>query len=645
MKQIVILMTAFVLGVFSACKALEPEEPTQEGNEYEMVPMTFTAQLSLEDELSYDQSSTKVGIGTVEAGTIKFAWKTGDEIAVYGDKGGVNLFTADSDGTSTTFSGSVPAGATKFIAIYPYSAANSVDVGTGACVADIPQVQHAVAGSFDPEALVAVGSASSPGAAIRFRLLGSLLSFSLDYDDVVQVQFSGSRPMTGNLTFTNAVEASGPTSVATGTPTYKDVTLVNEDGTALKKDVTYYVYVRHTGSNTQEGFTASLITSDARVAKRVASTNLTLARKTCYPLGKFSDSNMTFDYDRYTVYQAGFDVSLGGNTYNKSTNGDATLLKNGAVFKTGDTGIIFVDASASITNTSEVTVTSDVILASNDPAHPATYTGTSGKSILLNSGSVLIDNMVVNMAAMTSGQFFTKKDNDGDFSSLTLWQCDFKSIQRPVYAPNSSYLTYGIETVKVNGCRFATPVAVQLFAINSGATTLAGYGLFTFANNVVYSTSGEPLQTYVFYTSATGVSEATAKQDLVMDNNLFYNVAAGNGIFRTYYVKSAYIRNNVLWAKDGSYASNIKLFGLNLATASSSEATKATSDFIGESSNNYCFGDLGEKSWSISDEKYRGPLTNVKTLDANPIASFNTSTGEFELIPAYASYGPQLQPN
>ena len=193
-------------------------------------------------------------------------------------------------------------------------------------------------------------------------------------------------------------------------------------------------------------------------------------------------------------------------------------------------------------------------------------------------------------------------------------------------------------------------MAVQLFAINEGATTLAGYGLFTFTNNVVYSTSGEPLQTYVFNTSATGVSEATAKQDLVMDNNLFYNVAAGNGIFRTYYVKSAYIRNNVLWAKDseknGDYNSNIKLFGLNLKTVD------ASSVFTGSSSANYCFGALGKNSdgskdlsWSISDAAYRGPLTNVTKLDINPIASFNTSTGEFELIPAYASYGPQLQPN
>lgn len=129
-----------------------------------------------------------------------------------------------------------------------------------------------------------------------------------------------------------------------------------------------------------------------------------------------------------------------------------------------------------------------------------------------------------------------------------------------------------------------------------------------------------------------------------MDNNLFYNIAASSGIFRTYYLQSVNIRNNVLWAKDGSYSSNIKLFGLNLATASSTESVKATFDFTGESSNNYCFGDLGTKSWSISDTKYRGPLTNVTTLDSNPIKSFDITSGVFELVDAYKAYGPQIQP-
>ena len=250
-----------------------------------------------------------------------------------------------------------------------------------------------------------------------------------------------------------------------------------------------------------------------------------------------------------------------------------------------------------------------------------------------------MDNLVVDLSAIASGQFMTKKDNVGNFTSLIIQQCDFKNIQKYLFAPNSSYLTYGVETIKVDGCRFAVSAATQLFTINSGATTLAGYDLFSFTNNVVYSNTDAALQIPVFLTTTTKASESNSQQRLVMDNNLFYNVAASTGLFRTYYVKSAYIRNNILWAKEGT-SSDIYLFRLNIKT---SEASKV---FDGESSYNYCYGNLSG-TWSMAPSGYNGPLSEVVNLTSgtDPVSSFNTSTGEFVLIPAYASYGPQLQPN
>ena len=125
-----------------------------------------------------------------------------------------------------------------------------------------------------------------------------------------------------------------------------------------------------------------------------------------------------------------------------------------------------------------------------------------------------------------------------------------------------------------------------------------------------------------------------------MDNNLFYNVAAPYGIFRSYYVKSANINNNILWSKEGT-SSDIYLFRLNLKTSSASKV------FDGESSNNYCYGALSG-TWSMAPSSYLGPLSEVVNLPSSgpdPVSSFDPFTGEFELIPAYASYGPQLQPN
>ena len=290
------------LSAFISCQTIETEVPAAE--DLQKVEMTFNASFDLSDALAAD---TKVAVGEIdtENKALKLTWKAGDKIAVFDDKSsGPNEFVASSDGDKVSFTGTVTAGATQFIAIYPYSAAKSVDVATGACEIDFPQDQHAVAGSFDPEALVTVGSATSENPSIRFRLIGSLMSFSVDFDDVVFVEFSGSRPMSGDVTFTNAVEATGPTSVATGTPNYKSVTLSNADGSPLKKGETYYVSVRHTGSNSQEGFTAKLITAGAQVASRVASNPFQIARKTLYPLGTFTSSNVNFAYDRKDLQQS-----------------------------------------------------------------------------------------------------------------------------------------------------------------------------------------------------------------------------------------------------------------------------------------------------------------------------------------------------
>ncbi|MBQ2200457.1 MAG: hypothetical protein II415_09190, partial [Bacteroidaceae bacterium] len=100
-------------------------------------------------------------------------------------------------------------------------------------------------------------------------------------------------------------------------------------------------------------------------------------------------------------------------------------------------------------------------------------------------------------------------------------------------------------SIKMNGNRIATTANVQLFSIGSGATTLAGYKDFTFTNNVLYASDAQN-GTYVFYTTASGIAEDTCNQEVVMDNNLFYNMPNGNGLFRTHYLKSIYIRNNIL---------------------------------------------------------------------------------------------------
>ncbi len=590
--------------------------------------------------VSVDDALTKTALGS---DGLSILWEGTESLGVFdGIATAPNKFDAASAGATTSFTGEVSEGASSFIVFYPYQAEAVVsDAATSTIKVRMPAVQQAVKNGYDPAAGLAARVVTSLSDPVKLYNQFALLKVNVDQDGVTAITVSATnRKLAGGI----ALKVSTNGGSNGDAPTSNSVTLKNADDSALEQGF-YYIAVRPSSTTSPyEGFAMEVVKNGV-TKTRTASNDLVVARNHILSIGKVStlfdegggeDPTPTYN-GRYEAYMAYEDVVIGGKTYNRGTDGDATLLANGAVLKTGNTGVIFVASDAEITNTSEVTITGNVILASNDLDHPAKYT-TSTKSFLLKSGSLVMDHLAVDMAAFaSSGQFFTKKDNDGNFSSLNLEGCHFKNIKRPVYAPNSSYLNNGIESIRINGCIFATSAAVQLFSINSNATTLAGYKDFTFTNNVFYSTSGAA-QSYVFATSAEGINASTCQQEVVMDNNLFYNIAASNGIFRTYALKSIYIRNNVLWAEDGTYSSNIKMFKANSGTDDN------PSVFEGASSNNYCYGNLGSKKWSISDAACRGPLTNVTTLTETPIDTADTATGTFTLTSTYSAYGPQPMP-
>lgn len=639
MKKIY-LLGAMALMAFTACQNIETEVPSENGNG--KVPMTFVASLDM------DESDSKVAVEEVDTANkkLKFAWKAGDEIAIYDNLSSTpNLFTATADGTTVAFSGSVTDGATKFVAIYPYSAAESANAETGDCVASFPREQTAVAGSFDPQALVATAYAEATDVNLRFRLLGALLSFKVDFDDVVYVEFSGSRPMTGQLSFNSA--ASGPSSVSTGTPNYKDVSIKNADGSPLTKGETYYVCVRHTGSNSQEGFTAKLITSDARIGSRTGSSNLQIARKTLYPLGTFSSSNISLVYDRYAVYNAGFDVTIAGKTYNKATDGDAvevtsTSIGNSTIVP--ETKLYFLKSGVDYA-INGYSFNSDVVLSAEDPTVRVNLKPSSTFKFL--SGSVVLSGINLDLTAITSNAFSSNSGATGHFDRVAIENCIITTAgDKPTYfyQTNSSAKPYGISEIYVDGCLIPTSgKLVALFTISSDAeyaTSAAQLSSFTFTNNVMYSTTGGNVKLQVF--SYTGTLPSTwAGTSLVMNNNLFYNTYTSSGNFRYYDLTYAEIKNNILFATDGlDPGGNVKLLNLGIGNANTYSATSVAD-------NNYYWGTLASgKNWSLADSKYRGEnMKNTTPCSENPLSSETSLTDRrFVIVNAYSAYGPQPIP-
>ena len=626
------------LMAFTACQNIETEVPSE--NENGKVPMTFVASLDM------DESDSKVAVDEVDTANkkLKFAWKAGDEIAIYDNLSSTpNLFTATADGTTVAFSGSVTDGATKFVAIYPYSAAESADAETGACVASFPREQTAVAGSFDPEALVATAYAEATDVNLRFRLLGALLSFKVDFDDVVYVEFSGSRPMTGQANFTST--ESGPTGVGTGTTNYKDVSIKNADGSPLTRGETYYVCVRHTGSNAQEGFTAKLITADAKVASRTGSSNLQIARKTLYPLGTFSSSNVIFAYDRCAVYNAGFDVTIAGKKYNKATDGDAIEVASASIgnstFVSG-TQLYFLKPGTDYT-INGYSFNSDIVLSTNDPSVRIKLTPSSTFKFV--SGSVVFSGIDFDLSSITSNAFTSNNGATGHFDRVALENCNITTgASKPnyFYQTNSNYKSYGITEIYIDGCHIPTNGALTaLFTISSSADyapSASQLASFTFTNNYVYSTSESNVKLQLFSYTGSSLTTDWSGTSLVLNNNLFYNTYTSSGNFRYYDLTSAEIKNNILVASDGlDPGGNVKLLNLGVSNSNTYDASSVAE-------NNYYWGTLASsRNWSLADSKFRGTnMANVTACTENPLSSFDTSTGEFSLVPAYAAYGPQL---
>jgi hypothetical protein len=111
--------TFYILAAFAACfaiscnKEITTEEPINEGETPEVEMQTITIKATIDDIV------TK----SYYAGGTTFNWNAGDEISVYCSDGSFYTFSADGTGTSTTFTGAIPAG--KSLGAYAFFPADA----------------------------------------------------------------------------------------------------------------------------------------------------------------------------------------------------------------------------------------------------------------------------------------------------------------------------------------------------------------------------------------------------------------------------------------------------------------------------------------------------------------------------------------
>jgi len=566
-------------------------------------------------------------------------------------------FIAASDGASTSFTGSVSAGAVKFFAVYPYTAAIDCDANdsgdyVGQMNVNIPSVQTPVEGSFDPAAAVLAAYSNDVDKTFHFKVPFALAKFTVNYDNVYSVSFSSGKNMTGSLHINLKANGSIGTGDGTSGDKLKTLTIRNADNSPLTKGATYYAVMRYrVDGNSYTDFTATVGNTDCGYATKTASAAVPMARATINNLGAFS--GMTFTTNRYTGYQDGLDVTIAGIVYNKAIDGDAVDLNPANIVSDArlTAKVHFLRSGESYTM-SGLTITSDKVIATTDPAVRSTVTPSSYTK--LQSGSLVVEGVAYELSKYTGTNMFNNAATSSHFDRLAFSKCAIignNAKTKYIYATytnsndaSQNRLEYAVSNILFDNCLISTSgTLVALIMPQSGHTAADKFESFTFTNNVFYSSTGAniPAQLYAY----TGSSPASGyTMTVTISNNLFYNVATNAGWFRNRDVASFICDNNVMFAVDDSNpGGNAKMFNLGVSN-SNTYATSTTS-----SVSNYAYGTFANSyDWRLADDKFITGTSLIKkpTLcEASPIdATTDTVTGTFVLTDNYDEYGPQPMP-
>lgn len=663
MKKMYLFAAFAAAFAFLACTKEMAAPEQNEGVDEGLVPFSFYATVD-----NSEGEDSKVFINT-ETGKVN--WKSGDKLSVFdnADNYATNhVFTANTDGVAVSFDGSLNAGFANFTAIYPYSEGIVYTSGESNPIAyDIPVIQEAVKGSFDPKAARYVATGTNLSDELSFKAAFALLKVNVDVDDVVALYVENtSRDMSGSVSIsTGAGVGNGP-----GTR-YRRITLKKSDDSVLEQG-DYYIVVRFLNpsdaSQKYSNFKLTYIKEDASCLTRAASEDVFgthVARGTVANLGSLSSFTGTPAVSWFTYYQAGLDVKIGSKTINRFTKGDATLINNESISEAYDfrsavsskTGVFFFKtAGGAFTNASTISITQNLYLL-NDSNTKVLFTN-QNKSWNFMNGSLYLKGLSFDVSGRTGGALFSNASGVTEVSDdFIMEDCVFYGMTKNLYAPHSSYNGYIVHRLEAVGCSFAYNLpSTNIDMINMSAATKP-YDLqnFVFKNNLVYnsststSTSTGTNTTRVTVLCMPAYVAGTYILDADITENLMVNAVGGsNGSWAFTDVASLVIKDNISY-EENSYGSNCNLFVINNTETSISDL---------ELSNNICIGLNSDKKWTYTNGTIAA-LTNVKAAlpngtnqitksDASSVFSVSPSISagivSYTLLAAYKNVGPQNLP-
>ena len=533
-----ILLAAAAVAAIACSEEISPEPIGKPGSN--LISMTFTA-----------NSDTGVDSKIMYDGESKTTWKTGDVITIVSESGFASEFEAVSvsdDGKTAEFQGETEA-SDKYYAVYPSTAykGNDFDAPVTAdnprLYVNVPEVQTAVAGTFDPKAFVSI--ATNRGSNLSFKNLCSVVKFNLnDASGVKSIRFC----MTSNtnLAGTGSVHIKSTTTHSWGEDIKVNGTSIryssnmitlNAPAAGFDNNTDYYfvqrVYEQSKDTDKPDGVQFYLEYED-HVKTRTGVNAFDASRNKVVPVGTIDEDDKVQDLTPYEAYDLGFDIMIAGVRYNKnSLNLTANLVnQNDQVISSN--GIYFINDD--ITNiTIPATTFNKLYVIGNDYNNRSNITLTG--QVRGNSKSVLgFKN--INITSTSNDHLFVNYATQADpIDRIALDNCAFE-----VPSANGKVVMYngaakGFNSFVLHNCDIKVTADGQKFIfIAAPSTGIENYGSLDFYNNIFYSQLSRNDFYIIQSTKAIFNNFSFVKNTLV---NTYYDNS--NGYIQLYALKDKYI--------------------------------------------------------------------------------------------------------
>ena len=605
MKRTIFILSAMTMLAAVSCTKEITNETNGSATGADLYPMTFTA----------NSQQTKAEL--VDGKFIH--WESGDQINVFDNTETVyDPFETSDKGSQATFSG-MAGKAEGYYALYPYQ--SDASMTEGAIIATFPSEQTAVAGSFDPEAFIAVAQSDNEGN-FSFKNVAALVQFTMPEGEnatsATLTANADNEKLCGRVKITFD-EDGNPSATANGTMT-NAVTL---KGT-LEAGKTYYFVVRP-GIAFSEGLTISIDGEKYRSSSAAPEKKLVRNSVMALPAFTFKEG---MPKDLYTAYEHGFDLQIGGQKFDKATYGEATLITN--AITEPNVGIYFLNPEIEQPMGSNIEHMA-IIGRYAGQKSILTRTGYTNVKATNDGNNYMIIANVNFIHTSTSNYLFTLTGSNND----TYEKVIFDNVEIEMAKENKQIMTMSGERT-FSG--IFSIVNSDILINKSSEVTLVNFGVsgtslnVTVKNNVMCSTVGST-NVRIFTVNA-----GLPVESVVFDSNTLINLLPYDKAFMLLTDKSdngacvGSVKDNLFYMSNWNCSANQYILRLRNYTPVSSDPI-ANGCF----ENNHSYYGTTETSYALRS-LYSSGVNPTDQLASSPFTLDQIAQGNFAL-PEGTAYG------